>query len=147
MYRLRKISRQHFFHTQNLHSRSIYQIDLRGTVNFVSTFQRKRKTKFQSRASSPQVDGDDRHLNIESEPDPSLEPEPVYEFEPEPSLEPEPDHEPEPSLESELEPSLELEPEPETVFDPEEHETEFERYFRISKTLKYHCAFAENLKT
>ena len=96
-------------------------IDPKGTVNSVSAPQRKRKTRSQSLASSPipQVDGDDRHLSIESEPDPSLEPEPVYEPEPEPSLEPEPDHEPEPSheaepsLESELEPILEPEPEPE----------------------------------
>ena len=128
-------------------------IDPRGTVNPVSTSQRKRKTRSQSLASSPipQVDGDDRQ-SIESEPypslepeplhepEPSFEPEPVYEPEPEPSLEPEPDHEPEPSPESKLEPSLEPEPDP-------KHETESERYFRILKTLKYHCDFVENLRT
>ena len=83
-------------------------IDPRGIVNPVSTSQRKRKPRSQSLASSPipQVDGDDRHLSIESEPDPSLEPEPFHEPEPsfepelEPSLEPEPDHAPEPSPES-----------------------------------------------
>ena len=87
------------------------------------------------------MDGDDRHLSIESEPDPSLEPEqPVHEPEPEPRLEPEPDHEPKPSPESKLEPSLEPEPDP-------KHETESERYFRMLKTLKYDCDFVENLKT
>ncbi len=136
-------------------------IDTRGTVNSASTSQRKRKIRSQSLASSPipQVDGDNRHLSIESEPDPTLEPEPdsslepepslepetVHEPEPEPSLEPEPDHEPEPSHESEPSPEPEPEPKPETVFDPE-YETESERYFRILKTLKYHCNLAENLK-
>ena len=86
------------------------------------------------------------HFSIESEPDPSLEPEPfhepepVHEPEPEPSLEPEPDHEAEPSPESKLEPSLEPEPDP-------GHEIESERYFRILKTLRYHCDFVENLRT
>ena len=41
-----------------------------------------------------------------------------------------------------LEPSLEPEPESHP-----EHETESERYFQILKTLKYHCALVENLKT
>ena len=133
-------------------------IDPRGTVNPVSTSQRKRKTRSQSLASSPipQVDGDDRHLSIESErdpnlepepfhePEPSFEPEPVHEPEPEPSLETEPDHEPEPSPESNLEPSLEPEHGPEHE---KESEKESERYFLILKTLKYHCDFVENLRT
>ena len=99
-------------------------IDPRETANSVSNSQRKRKTRSQSLASSPipQVDGDDRHLSIKSEPDPSLEPEPSFEpelsLEPEPNHEPEPSHESEPSPESELEPEPEPEPEPETVFDP-----------------------------
>ena len=86
--------------------------DPRGTINPVSTSQRKRKTRSQSLASSP------------------------FPYEPEPVYEPEP----EPSPEFKLEPSLEPEPDP-------EHETESERYFRILKTLKYHCDFVENLKT
>ena len=138
-------------------------IDPRGTVvNPVSTSKRRRKTRSQSLASSPipQVDGDYRHLSFESEPDPSIEPElfhepepsfepaPVHKpdpersLEPELDLEPEPSPEPEPYPESKLEPSLEPEPEPHP-----EHETESERYFRILKTLKYHCDFVENLKT
>ena len=87
-------------------------IDPRGTVNSVSTSQRKRKTRYQSLASSPvpQVDGDVRQLSIKSEPYPSLEPEPFHE--PEPSFEPKHVYEPEP------EPSLEPEPELQPSLEP-----------------------------